>query len=120
MRLNCTNEYFDSIYNMSTEEEVRAAVLVALHAGRSPMEMVNFLKVPKSAVYRVAAKFKKSRDDEKGPHPARRKLHAQRSDAARNEHLFEKVQVRVEADPVMEFELWQRSLAPPRQSCTRL
>ena len=42
---------------MNFKIESRAAIIVALCAGRTCMQIVNFLKLPISTVYKVAKKY---------------------------------------------------------------
>ena len=72
-----------------TEFEMRAAVKVALRAGRSPTKIVNFLNVPRSLVYRVKSKG----------NDAERKKHRRRSDSKRNEMFLGRVADKVAENP---------------------
>ena len=72
-----------------TEFEKRAAVKVALSAGRSPTEIVNFLNVPRSLVYRVKSKG----------NDVERKKHRRRSDSKRNEMFLGRVADKVAENP---------------------
>jgi len=45
---------------MSSEYDLRAAIIVCLRAGCTPKEITEFTKLPKSTVYEVAKAFKNS------------------------------------------------------------
>ena len=80
---------------MSSEYHQRAAVIVALRAGRSPIEIINFFKLPRSTVYRIAQQFEESGQSLE---PAR-KPHASRSNMKRDAAFLEQLQVRIDEDP---------------------
>ncbi len=63
---------------MTSEYDKRAAISVALRAERTPMETVEFLKLPKSLVYRVKKNYDAA-ENQKDFCPSRKK-HARRSD----------------------------------------
>lgn len=85
---------------MLSEYDKRAAVLVALHAGRTAPEIMKFLKLPSSLVYRV----KKSFDDgmaagDPTAVTAHRKQHSRRSDTLRTPAFVAQLQALVDEDP---------------------
>ncbi|UYV83395.1 hypothetical protein LAZ67_23000870 [Cordylochernes scorpioides] len=66
------------VMNSNREFENRAAIIVALRAGRSPKERVDFLKLPKTTIYRVKKQFDEADSNKEGI--ATRKKHSRRSD----------------------------------------
>lgn len=82
---------------MNREYDNRAAILVALRAGRSPMDIAEFLKLPKTTVYRVKKQFDEAEcASEVTPD---RKKHSRRSDRVRDEEFVSEVEEKIKEDP---------------------
>lgn len=85
---------------MLSEYDKRAAILVALHAGRGASEISDFLKLPSSLVYRVKASYDQGLAagdlSTSTPH---RKQHSRRSDSLRTPEFVAKLQNLVDEDP---------------------
>ena len=80
-----------------TEEMKRAAVLSALHAGRTPKEIADFHKFALSFVYKIKGMVDNAEDtDDISP---KRKKHDRRSDAIRTPQFVARVQEMVDNDP---------------------
>ncbi|UYV80082.1 hypothetical protein LAZ67_18001632 [Cordylochernes scorpioides] len=77
-QLNNTNQTTPPGSLSNREFENRAAIIVALRAGRSPKEIVDFLKLPKTTIYRVKKQFDEADSNKEGI--ATRKKHSRRSD----------------------------------------
>ena len=82
---------------MPSEYDKRAAIIVALGAGRSPPEIAQFLGLPKSLVYRTKRNYAESEDPQEFC-PSRKK-HCLRSDAKRNEEFIAEVEKKVNDNP---------------------
>ncbi|UYV84046.1 hypothetical protein LAZ67_X000971 [Cordylochernes scorpioides] len=83
---------------MSNREfENRAAIIVALRAGRSPKEIVDFLKLPKTTIYRVKKQFDEADSNKEGI--ATRKKHSRRSDRVRGEEFVKNVKEKIDGNP---------------------
>lgn len=80
---------------MSSEYDQRAAVIVALRAGRCPVEIINFLRLPRTTVYRIARRFEETGQSLE---PAR-KFHSSRSDTKRDAAFLEHLEARIDEDP---------------------
>ncbi|UYV74489.1 K02A2.6-like [Cordylochernes scorpioides] len=79
IHVKCNSTCVRSVVMKSNREfENRAAVIVALRAGRSPKEIVDFLKLPKTTIYRVKKQFDEADSNKEGI--ATRKKHSRRSD----------------------------------------
>ena len=72
-----------------TEYDKRAAIMVALRAGRKPAEIANFLNLPRSLVYRV----------KKGNGSAERKKHKRRSDSIRTDDFLGRLSEKISENP---------------------
>ena len=79
------------------EYEKRAAIVVALRAERTPPEIANFLKLPRSLVYRVKKQFDAVEDEEEFQ-PSRKK-HSRRSDAKRTDAFIDVLSEKIEEFP---------------------
>ncbi|UYV79406.1 hypothetical protein LAZ67_17002496, partial [Cordylochernes scorpioides] len=79
------------------EFENRAAIIVALRAGRSPKEIVDFLKLPKTTIYRVKKQFDEADSNKEGI--ATRKKHSRRSDRVRGEEFVKNVKEKIDGNP---------------------
>ena len=84
---------------MSNEEERRAAIIVALRVGRTPVEITDFLKMPKATVYRIARDFKATEGEEKGLVTSARKTHNRSESRKRNATFIEQLQALITSDP---------------------
>lgn len=84
---------------MSVEQERRATIITCLRAGRTPNEIIEFTKIPKSTVYRVAADFKAAEDEEDGSATSLRKKHDRSECRKRNADFIKQLQELVDADP---------------------
>ncbi|UYV77427.1 hypothetical protein LAZ67_15000994 [Cordylochernes scorpioides] len=71
------------VMKSNREFENRAAIIVALRAGRSPKEIVDFLKLPKTTIYRVK----------------KQKKHSRRSDRVRGEEFVKNVKEKIDGNP---------------------
>jgi transposase len=80
---------------MSSEYDKRAAVITALRAGHSPVDIVHFLKLPKSTVYRISQQFEESGQSLE----PERKSHASRSDIKHNAAFLEQLQTQIDEAP---------------------
>ncbi|UYV64057.1 hypothetical protein LAZ67_2006419 [Cordylochernes scorpioides] len=74
-----------------------AAIIVALRAGRSPKEIVDFLKLPKTTIYRVKKQFDEADSNKEGI--ATRKKHSRRSDRVRGEEFVKNVKEKIDGNP---------------------
>ncbi|QQP41664.1 Uncharacterized protein FKW44_016108, partial [Caligus rogercresseyi] len=83
------------IWKMSSEQDRRAAILDALRAGRAPKEIIEFLKLPKTTVYRVAQEFNESNGNAT---PLRKTQDRSRS-KKRTLEFFHELQKRINDDP---------------------
>ncbi|UYV61207.1 hypothetical protein LAZ67_1003813 [Cordylochernes scorpioides] len=54
------------VMKSNREFQNRAAIIVALRAGRSPKEIVDFLKLPKTTIYRVKKQFDEADSNKEG------------------------------------------------------
>lgn len=91
---------------MSSEHDQRAAVVVALRAGRTPGEIIDFLRLPRTTVYRIAQRFA---DSGESLDPAR-KSHSSRSDKKRDAAFLEQLTDRIEEDPSVSMRKLAREL----------
>ncbi|UYV63008.1 hypothetical protein LAZ67_2002827 [Cordylochernes scorpioides] len=82
------------VMNSNREFENRAAIIVALRAGRSPKEIVDFLKLPKTTIYRVKKQFDEADSNKEGI--ATRKKHSRRSDRVRGEEFVKNVKEKID------------------------
>ncbi|UYV77598.1 hypothetical protein LAZ67_15001667 [Cordylochernes scorpioides] len=85
------------VYQSNREFENRAAIIVALRAGRSPKEIVDFLKLPKTTIYRVKKQFDEADSNKEGI--ATRKKHSRRSDRVRGEEFVKNVKEKIDGNP---------------------
>ncbi|UYV72546.1 hypothetical protein LAZ67_9003640 [Cordylochernes scorpioides] len=85
------------VINYNREFENRAAIIVALRAGRSPKEIVDFLKLPKTTIYRVKKQFDEADSNKEGI--ATRKKHSRRSDRVRGEGFVKNVKEKIDGNP---------------------
>ncbi|UYV78053.1 hypothetical protein LAZ67_15003314 [Cordylochernes scorpioides] len=85
------------VMKSNREFENRAAIIVALRAGRSPKEIVNFLKLPKTTIYRVKKQFDEADSNKEGI--ATRKKHSRRSDRVRGEEFVKNVKEKIDGNP---------------------
>ena len=82
---------------MSSEYDKRAAIVVALRAGRSTREISEFLGLPKDLVHRTKRSYDASENPEEFC-PSRKK-HARRSDAKRDEEFVASVAKKIDENP---------------------
>ncbi|UYV75280.1 hypothetical protein LAZ67_12003281 [Cordylochernes scorpioides] len=87
----------DVVMKSNREFENRAAIIVALRAGRSPKEIVDFLKLPKTTIYRVKKQFDEADSNKEGI--ATRKKHSRRSDRVRGEEFVKNVKEKIDGNP---------------------
>ena len=87
---------------LSAEYNRRAAIIESLRAGRSPAEIIEFFKYPRSTVYEVCAKYKASEKLEKGFANPSRKNHL-RDKSARTPEVVQRVQELIAEDPGQSF-----------------
>lgn len=80
---------------MNTEFENRAAIMVALRAGRTRMQIVNFLKLPISTVYDVARKY----FSQPASSNSLRQTHNRSMTRKRNDELINTLEELVQQDP---------------------
>ncbi|UYV68303.1 hypothetical protein LAZ67_5003795 [Cordylochernes scorpioides] len=93
-----TDQQTDNVVMKSNREfENRAAIIVALRAGRSPKEIVDFLKLPKTTIYRVKKQFDEADSNKEGI--ATRKKHSRRSDRVRGEEFVKNVKEKIDGNP---------------------
>ncbi|UYV66796.1 hypothetical protein LAZ67_4002874, partial [Cordylochernes scorpioides] len=85
------------VMKINREFENRAAIIVALRAGRSPKEIVDFLKLPKTTIYRVKKQFDEADSNKEGI--ATRKKHSRRSDWVRGEEFVKNVKEKIDGNP---------------------
>ncbi|UYV75516.1 hypothetical protein LAZ67_13000463 [Cordylochernes scorpioides] len=85
------------VMKSNREFENRAAIIVALRAGRSPKEIVDFLKLPKTTIYRVKKQFDEADSNKEGI--ATRKKHSRRSDMVRGEEFVKNVKEKIDGNP---------------------
>ncbi|UYV64601.1 ARHGAP42 [Cordylochernes scorpioides] len=85
------------VMKSNREFENRAAIIVALRAGRSPKEIVDFLKLPKTTIYRVKKQFDEADSNKEGI--ATRKKHSRRSDRVRGEEFVKNVKEKIDGNP---------------------
>ncbi|UYV75111.1 hypothetical protein LAZ67_12002507 [Cordylochernes scorpioides] len=85
------------VMNSNREFENRAAIIVALRAGRSPKEIVDFLKLPKTTIYRVKKQFDEADSNKEGI--ATRKKHSRRSDRVRGEEFVKNGKEKIDGNP---------------------
>ncbi|UYV68980.1 hypothetical protein LAZ67_6001880 [Cordylochernes scorpioides] len=85
------------VMKSNREFENRAAIIVALRAGRSPKEIVDFLKLPKTTIYRVKKQFVEADSNKEGI--ATRKKHSRRSDRVRGEEFVKNVKEKIDGNP---------------------
>ncbi|UYV66041.1 hypothetical protein LAZ67_3006267 [Cordylochernes scorpioides] len=88
---------FCVVMKSNREFENRAAIIVALRAGRSPKEIVDFLKLPKTTIYRVKKQFDEADSNKEGI--ATRKKHSRRSDRVRGEEFVKNVKEKIDGNP---------------------
>ncbi|UYV68006.1 IKK1 [Cordylochernes scorpioides] len=98
IHVKCNSTCVRSVVMKSNREfENRAAIIVALHAGRSPKEIVDFLKLPKTTIYRVKKQFDEADSNKEGI--ATRKKHSRRSDRVRGEEFVKNVKEKIDGNP---------------------
>ncbi|UYV65933.1 hypothetical protein LAZ67_3005915 [Cordylochernes scorpioides] len=85
------------VMKSNREFENRAAIIVALRAGKSPKEIVDFLKLPKTTIYRVKKQFDEA--DSNKERIATRKKHSRRSDRVRGEEFVKNVKEKIGGNP---------------------
>lgn len=83
------------------EEQKRAAIVVGLRAGRTPGEIAEFNKLPRSLCYRIKREFDKTIAAGEDPEDISvdRKPHKRRSDAIRTTEFVKQLQNMVDEDP---------------------
>lgn len=86
---------------MSTEQECRATILVCLRAGRTPVEIIDFTKLPKATVYRIAKQFRVAEEEEEGSATSSRKKHDRSECRKRNATFLEQLQQMIDDDPAI-------------------
>ncbi|UYV84752.1 hypothetical protein LAZ67_X003316 [Cordylochernes scorpioides] len=91
------NRWHNVVMKSNREFENRAAIIVALRAGRSPKEIVDFLKLPKTTIYRVKKQFDEADSNKEGI--ATRKKHSRRSDRVRGEEFVKNVKEKIDGNP---------------------
>ena len=89
----------------SSEYKRRAAVHEALRAGKTPKEIIEFLKMPKSTVYEIAKKFNNDLASQKGPDESKvlspaRKKRLVASNRKRSPEFLQRLQNLIEDDPM--------------------
>ena len=84
---------------MASEYDCCAAIIVALQAGRSPGEIISFLKLPKSTVYDVAKRFKESEGTEEGSGTAAMSPHDRSATKKRTRGFLDSLQSLIDDDP---------------------
>ncbi|UYV75798.1 hypothetical protein LAZ67_13001387 [Cordylochernes scorpioides] len=98
IHVKCNSTCVRSVVMKSNREfENRAAIIVALRAGRSPKEIVDFLKLPKPTIYRVKKQFDEADSNKEGI--ATRKKHSRRSDRVRGEEFVKNVKEKIDGNP---------------------
>ncbi|UYV80156.1 hypothetical protein LAZ67_18001842, partial [Cordylochernes scorpioides] len=98
IHVKCNSTCVRSVVMKSNREfENRAAIIVALRAGRSPKEIVDFLKLPKTTIYRVKKQFDEADSNKEGI--ATRKKHSRRSDRVRDEEFVKNVKEKIDGNP---------------------
>ncbi|UYV62483.1 hypothetical protein LAZ67_2000748 [Cordylochernes scorpioides] len=85
------------VMKSNREFENRAAIIVVLRAGRSPKEIVDFLKLPKTTIYRVKKQFDEADSNKEGI--ATRKKHSRRTDRVRGEEFVKNVKEKIDGNP---------------------
>ncbi|UYV79804.1 hypothetical protein LAZ67_18000702, partial [Cordylochernes scorpioides] len=85
------------VMKSNREFENRAAIIVALRAGRAPKEIVDFLKLPKTTIYRVKKQFDEADSNKEGI--ATRKKTRSRSDRVRGEEFVKNVKEMIDGNP---------------------
>jgi inhibitor of nuclear factor kappa-B kinase subunit alpha len=83
---------------MSSEYDKRAAILVSLRAGRNPPEIADFLKLPRSLIYRVKSDYDAASENQE-EYSASRKEHSRRSDCKRSAEFVDTVSKKIEENP---------------------
>ncbi|UYV68766.1 hypothetical protein LAZ67_6000748 [Cordylochernes scorpioides] len=97
MAVEFAKEARNVVMKSNREFENRAAIIVALRAGRSPKEIVDFLKLPKTTIYRVKKQFDEADSNKEGI--ATRKKHSRRSDRIRGEEFVKNVKEKIDGNP---------------------
>ncbi|UYV82172.1 hypothetical protein LAZ67_21001247 [Cordylochernes scorpioides] len=98
IHVRCNSTCVRSVVMKSNREfENRAAIIVALRAGRSPKEIVDFLKLPKTTIYRVKNQFDEADSNKEGI--ATRKKHSRRSDRVKGEEFVKNVKEKIDGNP---------------------
>ncbi|UYV63308.1 hypothetical protein LAZ67_2003707 [Cordylochernes scorpioides] len=98
IHVKCNSTCVRSVVMKSNREfENRAAIIVALRAGRSPKEIVDFLKLPKTTIYRVKKQFDEADSNKEGI--ATRKKHSRRSDRVRGEEFVKNFKEKIDGNP---------------------
>ncbi len=104
-QLNVSCCYRTRPVTMTSEYNHREAIFVALEAGRTPAEIVNFPKLKKATVYRVAKAFHGAAGnagdeaEEKDLVSPARKIHIQSSARKRNRDFLDELQTVIDSDP---------------------
>jgi len=83
--------------NKLTHEMKRYAVIVAIHANHSDLEMFIFLNLARSFVHKVRRELEVSDDNVESV--AKRKKHKARSDTVRTSQFVQQVQSIIDKDP---------------------
>ncbi|UYV73977.1 hypothetical protein LAZ67_11001680 [Cordylochernes scorpioides] len=98
IHVKCNSTCVRSVVMKSNREfENRAAIIVALRAGRSPKKIVDFLKLPKTTIYRVKKQFDEADSNKEGI--ATRKKHSRRSDRVKGEEFVKNVKEKIDGNP---------------------
>ncbi|UYV61264.1 hypothetical protein LAZ67_1004155, partial [Cordylochernes scorpioides] len=98
IHVKCNSTCVRSVVMKSNREfENRAATIVALRAGRSPKEILDFLNLPKTTIYRVKKQFDEADSNKVGI--ATRKKHSRRSDRVRGEEFVKNVKEKIDGNP---------------------
>lgn len=84
---------------MTTEYDRRAAIIVALRAGRTRSEIADFLRLPTSTVHDVASRFFTAEEAQAGSGDAARKTHDRSMSRKRSQNFIKRLEELVEEDP---------------------
>ncbi|UYV77188.1 hypothetical protein LAZ67_15000036 [Cordylochernes scorpioides] len=88
-----------SLINSAVTENLKIELPSSLLCapGRSPKEIVDFLKLPKTTIYRVKKQFDEADSNKEGI--ATRKKHSRRSDRVRGEEFVKNVKEKIDGNP---------------------
>lgn len=98
----CLETSFQTLLaKMSSEYDRRAAIIIALQAECMPAEIIDFLKLTKTTVYRVANFFHTTEGLEEGSATPDRKVQDRSGVRKKSLHFLEQLRAMIDDDPTI-------------------